>query len=374
MGWTIYVRDANRNRVAEVDDYQRLELALRFSDVSAWTLHIPANTAVATELLKQGAGVEIVKDGTTVLSGPRTRRLRQWSADEDRLELSGPDDTVWLARRLAYPEAPALTTATDAYDVRTGVCETIMRQFVDVNAGPSADSTRRVSGLTLAADGTRGTSVTGRGRFHTLLELFQNLALAGGDLGFRIVQSGTDLEFQVYEPSDKTATVIFSEEFGNLRSFDYFEQAASANFAVVGGGGEGAARTFTTGGDSSSINTWGRIETFVDQRHTTDATELAQARDETLDQESSRTGLRIEPVDTGAVTYLTDYTLGDKVTVVVDGVSIQDVVREVHLTLDVDGEAVAPTVGTPRESDPRVPQFFRQLARLRRDVSNLERR
>lgn len=371
--WTLYVRNSDRTRVAEVDDFQQFEMRLRFNRVGSWVLDVNADLDVAAEFTF-GRGIVAVRDGTTVMSGPITRLERKRDGDVNRLIVSGADDNVWLARGLAYPEAPALTTATDAYDVRTGVASTVMREYVDSNVGPSADSSRKVAGLTLASDPTVGTSVTGRGRFHQLDELLRKLAVDGGDLGFNVLQSGTDLEFDVYEPQDRSSSAIFSLELGNLRGFTYSQDAPEANFLVVGGGGEGVLRTFVTGGDSGSISTHGRVEQFVDQRNSTDVTELRQERDGQLVEKASRSALSIDPVDTDALAYLTGYSLGDKVTVVVDGVPIVDVIREVHIVLDSDGETLEPVVGTPGESDPRSARLFEMFASVRRRVGNLERR
>jgi hypothetical protein len=50
----------------------------------------------------------------------------------------------------------------------------------------------------------------------------------------------------------------------------------------VGGQGEGAARYIAWKGDMDSIIKFGRIETFVDQRNTSDPAELNKAIDEEL--------------------------------------------------------------------------------------------
>lgn len=373
MSWKLRRRRA-LGLEGQIDDFIKLEMVLRFNGVSTWTLDLPADGTDAAVMDFDG-GLVVSRDGQTVMSGPVAARDRVWNAKTNALTLAGVDDTVWLARRLALPDPAGPPYDTQAYDVRTGPAETVMHGFVDYNAGPSAKSERQVPGLILAPDLGRGTSVTGRGRFHPLHELLPRLALAGGDLGFRIVQDGDQLLFEVYEPSDLTGTAKFSEGLGNLAELKYFERAPAGNYAYVAGGGEGTARVIVEGGDSGSIVRYGRHEMFVDQRQTEDVGELTQKRDETLDESAARTGLGITPIDTERLAYGIDYRLGDRVTAIVDGTSIADVLREVHIVLDGDGVTVKPTIGTPGQHDPRrVLNIFDRFDQLNQRVGQLERR
>lgn len=375
--WALYARHASTlERIAEIDDFVALEVVLRFNAAGSWRLEIPAGSPAAAFLtiLDHTDGFEAVRSDGTTISGPLTVVERTWSAGADRLSIEGVTDDIWLRRRLAYPEAPALTTATSEHDVRTGAASAVLRAYVENNAGPSADLTRRVSGLTCDPDPGIGSTITGRARFQPLDELLQGLAVAGGDIGFRIVQVGTALRFQVYEPTDRTASATFSEELGNLRELSYRLKCSDANFVVVAGGGEGTARTFVSGGDEAQIEDHGRIEVFKDRRDTSDATELAQEREQTLDELGLRTALSLTPIDTGGLAFGTDYELGDKISVVIDDTIIQDKVREVRIVLSSDGELVVPAVGTPSERDPRVPEFLRRLFAAESRIQDLERR
>lgn len=370
-----FIRDASQARVAEVDDFTLLDLTLKLNDVGVWTLIVPVGTRAAAALAF-GAGFLLERDGTVIFSGPVGRLERRWSANQDVLEASGPDDTGLLATRLASPQpaGPAGAYATNAYDVRTGVAETVLHAYVNVNAGAGALTPRIIPGLTAAANLGRGSTITGRARFDNLLEFLQGLATAGS-VNFRVIQVGTAVQFQVYVTTDKSATVIFDTELGTLRGFAYSQAAAEANFVTVGGGGEGTARTFIEGGDQPSITTYGRREQFRDRRDTTDTTELTQARDAELAARKDRKELRIEPVDTDAQQYLRDYTLGDRVSVVADGVTISDVLREVRIRLSPEGAAtVTPAIGTPNLGVGQAETLFRNVRAQDTRLRALERR
>jgi hypothetical protein len=373
--YAIYVRNAARARVAQVEDYAALRLALRFNAVGTWHLRVPRDSAAARLLgWESGAGgIIVTRDNAALFSGPMHKLERRWNAREDVIEASGQDDLGWLADRLALPVPGGPPYTFASHDVRTGTCSTVLHAYVNVNAGAGASAQRRVAGLTFAADTGIGATVTGRARFDNLLELLQGLALVGG-IGFRIVQSGTDLEFGCYAPADLTDAVRFSPELGTLEAFQYAQESAEANYIYVGGGGEGTARTFVEGGGALSIATYGRIEAFRDRRDTTDPTELAQTLQEELGEKADRAELRLSPIDTAAMRYGADYGLGDQVTAVIDGVVLTDLIREVQIDLTADrGEVVTPVIGTPGLAVANVPAIFRRQAQTSARVSNLER-
>ncbi len=380
MTWTVYVRDASLQRIGELDDYSTLEMVGRFNDVGAWVLDMDSRAPLAADLSAPGHGIEVVRHTAgvyeQVFSGPMRLRQRTLKSGQSRLTLGGFDDNVWLKRRLAHPQ-PATASPpynSQEHDVRTGVCSMILRQYVDVNVGPGALTPRQVAGLVLGADPVAGGTVTGRARWQVLIDLLRELALADR-LGFRVVPNGTsgEIEFQVYSPTDKSATVTFSRELETLSEASYESAASETNYVVVGGSGEGTARTVLEKPNSDEITTWDRIESFVDRRDTSDATELDQKADETLAEGAGKTNLSLVPIDLPGQQYLTHYSLGDRVTAVIDDEVVQELVREVRINLTPDGPTqTRPTIGTPGASD--VNRMFQRLAAAEKNVRNLERR
>lgn len=374
MTWTLEVRDASLERIHEVTRFSKFSTVLRFNNLSTWELDLPATTAAASALLERGAGIIATRDGETMLSGLVTRRHRVRNKEENRISISGIDDTVWTGRRLAPPVPDGPPYDTDGHDVRTGPAETVMHEFVDVNAGPGAITARRAPGLTLAPDLGRGSVVTGRARFHVLLELLQSLALAGGDLGFRIVQVDDELQFQVYEPTDLSASVVFSLELGNLSGYEQLAEDPEANYYVGAGAGELVDRIFVERGDPASIVNYGRIEAFRDRRDTADTAEITQTLDEELAQNAERMSLSINPSNTRAVAFMDDYRLGDRVSAVIDGEEIIDVIREVAIDLDSKGETVTPTIGSPNLEPNAIFRMFKRIGKAESRIGSLERR
>lgn len=376
--WTLYLRAPDLTRVGIIDDFQQVDAVPRFNDIGTWAVDLDSRVRHALTLTRPGYGIELVRDGVSVMSGDMRFRQRIRDGRRSRILVSGYDDNVWLSRRLAHPEPSTAAPPYSAqdYDVRTGQASTILRQYVDVNAGPSALAVRRVTGLTLAADPLIGTTVTGRARWQRLVLLLQELALKGGGLGFHLRRSGTTRVFTVYQPVDRTTTVRFSTGLGNLAGYEYQAEAPTANYLFCGGGGEGTARTVREGQVPESVVDWGRIEEFRDRRDTTDAGELDQEIAKTLDESAGRTGISITPIETARLRYLTDYTLGDKVTALLDDEPIKELIREVRIKLTPAGpQQTLPEISSPGSPGiAEVMRIFRRLRAMDSRLTNLERR
>ncbi len=138
MTHRVFVRDAALSLVGQLT-YLKLTLVLRFNALSTWTLD--ADEA-SLPVIPVGGGIVVVDDDdNVVLSGPATS-FSETAADDTRSvtrSYAGVDDDIWLTRRLSFPDPAAAAIAQTAVDsdVRTGAAETVMRQFVTVNAGAS---------------------------------------------------------------------------------------------------------------------------------------------------------------------------------------------------------------------------------------------
>ena len=354
--YSIFIRDNNLTRVGQLDEFMSLELNMQFNDVGTWVLDMDRRVPMAGLILRPGYGIEVMRnDDTIVFSGPMTSRVRTRTVNDDKLTVSGVDDNVWLKRRLAHPEPyneypPGGVYGTSVDYLSTKQTSTILREITDANLGPGASSLRELSPiLRFPSDPLLGTTQTIRGRWQNLLTLMQEIALSGGDLGFNITPWAGEFWFNVYKPVDRSGTVQFSIELGNLVGYSYDDKAPELNVVYVGGGGEGLARKIEIRPDWESISEWGgRIEDFQDRRDTTVVAELQQEGTKTLAEGAAKSTLNIEPIDIAGQQYGTHYNLGDIVRVVVDEESITDVVRAVKISLTTAGpQRIIPAIGTP---------------------------
>lgn len=379
---TIEVRDASLARVGQLlpADLVGFEAVLRFNEIGTWKVTIPVGNRMAEYLTQPGAGLVITTEQGTLLSGPTISVVTNQTTEDvvGSYEITGLDDSLLLKERLAYPTPTTadVTAQTSAYDVRTGAAETVMKAYVDANIGPSAPAARKVAALTVEDDLGRGATVTGSARFETLQELLASLADVSG-LGFTIEQVGNELEFQVYQPVDRSGTVRLDLFNGRLSKTEYSFSQPKVTRTIVGGDGDEAARVFVERSSTESLaaeNAWGRrIEVFTDSRSTTDTTELEQAGDEVLAKDGkTQVSVSISPSDNQTMLFGKDWFLGDQVTVVVGSTELSSVVTEVGLLIGSDGVRVGATVGEPRTLDYETQLITRQAAQQAR-ISQLER-
>lgn len=379
---TVEVRNSSLVRVGQLTakDLVGFTAVLRFNKVGSWKVVLPVGHVLAEELKQPGAGLVISNSSGVILSGPTTAVVTNQSTEDvtGTYTITGVDDSVLLSERLAYPTPSTadVTLQTSAYDVRTGVAETVMKQYVDVNIGPGAPSARKIAALTVQATAGLGSSVTAQARFQPLQELFEGLADVAG-LGFTIEQSGSNLQFQVYAPNDRSAYVRLDLDNGRLTKSEYSYSQPKATRAIVGGSGDLTSRTFlerTTSVSLASEVTWGRrIEVFNDQRSTSETAKLQQYGDELLATDGKTLiSVSISPTDDQSMLFGTDWNLGDKVTCVVGTAELIAVVTEIGILVTEEGVRIGATVGEPRTLD-----YETQLLSIQADqasrISKLER-
>lgn len=372
--WTVYTRDQSGDRTGQLDDFQQLDLVLRWNAVGSWVLNCPAST-LARNVGTRG-GIVVQQDSTVVFSGSVEQAQRTITFAADDLQLSGASDDVRLGDELCYPEAPALTTDSSAYDSRSGQISTVMRAYVEANCGVAASSYGRQS-VIVSADPLLGSIVSTTERFSTVLDTCQRLSLMDGvgNIGFRVRDRDLGFpSFEVFQAADRRQSAIFSLDLGTCSLVKFTENRTKVNVAVEAGGGQGTARTFVTVTDSASVDRWRTRRVFKDARDTSDTTILTQRGNAALADGASVQTIEVTPFDSGSMVFGTHWNVGDLVTVVVGTDRIVQMVREVHIKLTPDGAAiVTPTIGTPGAGVSLIPDLFRVMSRTTGRVASLER-
>jgi hypothetical protein len=207
-------------------------------------------------------------------------------------------------------------------------------------------------------------------------ELARRIAEVGGGLGFRTVQVGTTIEFQVYAPPDRSNAVRFGFGLGNLRYISTEVTAPVSTAAIVGGQGTGSDAFMIERVNTVEQTSWGRRETLVSRAGSSPLTELQDDGDETLADNAAKTRVAPSAADSGDQRFGVNYWLGDKVAVeTAPGQQLVDIVRTVHVQAwPTSGEVVSPTVGTQSATaDPvwaeRLRNIDERLGRLERSVT-----
>lgn len=379
---TVEVRDANLNRVGLLMPTDLVDAIFipRLNQVGTWSVRLNPASIMVDTLKTPGAGIVVTGPTGVIISGPmRSAKLEQTTDNsEGTWFIEGTDDTVLLTERLAYPNPTEddVTAQTQAYDVRTGAAETVIKSYIEDNISAVAGTSRAIEYLEVEPDQGRGADVTGQARFDTLQDLLYPLAQTGG-LGYQIVQDGSILEFQVYVPVDRSASVRMDIDNNQLTRTEYTYVLPKATRAIVGGAGEAEDRIFYEGTTSESLvaeTTWGRrIETFVDDRGTKVQEDLSQAAQEFLvDNGKTIVNLSVTPSDDTTMRYGFDWNLGDKVTVVVGDLEAVSVVTEVGVSIGADGVRIGATLGTPNATDFES-RLIQKTVSTEARVSNLEK-
>lgn len=378
MTVTLLITDRNLTLVGDpVSTWTSLDVQGRFNVPMSGSFKAPATPAVMNQL-GSGNRVVVVRDGAVFAAGPIEKPGPynwQVGAGPGEITVNFADDSALIAGRLAYPDPTRAATAqtTTASWTMTDTAENVLRALVNLNAGPGALANRRVPQLALGPVAGVGSTVSTTLRYDPLGDAMRSAALAGGDLGYRTVQVGSQIQFQVYAPADRSANVRFSQALGNLRSLTYDPDAPTATVAVVAGQGEGTARQIREVVNTSGVTDWWRLETFLDQRQTNVVAELDAAGNEALVSTGEQAKLTTVTVDTPTQRYGHEYQLGDRVTVELwPGTQVVDVVRGFHLqATPKDGEQMTAIIGSQEAT--RDPRWLSLGHELYRRVGRLER-
>ncbi|MFD9792346.1 siphovirus ReqiPepy6 Gp37-like family protein [Streptomyces sp. NPDC059070] len=407
--YRVIVRDAQLVPIGMVDDYLSLEMVGKFNEVGTWTLKINAGRPHA-RLFQPGCGIAVYREGVAapIMSGPVQGIQKYWTVDTDSgdgaLFITGADDNMLVASRLAFPDpgqpVDQQTRANDSAADRDAAFA--LQSLIDWNVGSHSRGSRRPYGYA-APDGLAwpydhwGPAVPYTARFDNLREVIKPIAEAG-QLGWRNVYhpDSRSIRLETYRVQDRTSTVRFSPDLGNLKQIVYSQTAPKITRAIVAAQGEGRDRWIRQYLDAQAEAYWGMsAEGFIDARDiplvkgqdgkavlasgteqgTTVATAQAMMdqRGATALAEGQAVGnLQVYPIDTPTCTYGVHWRLGDKITCLVDGTVHQDIVRQVTISDSADGSTITPNIGNQGTDQPT--NVFGEIKALWRRVNQLSTR
>lgn len=375
--FTVDVYDTSMTRLGQALSYVSASVLLKYNDVGHYVLLLRAGTEAAN-LLGADAGRRCVIGyrGATLISGAIDVRRQFDEGHGEFIEVTGVDDTIELERRVAYqdPDGPFPAEGTVfnqsvGYKKYTGNGETVLRNLVNDNAILRLP----VPTLALETNQNRGATVTNLPvRMDTVLDRCQTAATIAG-LGFKVVQVGAALKFQVYAPA--TQPVRLSRALGNLQKWEHVKTGPVATRVIAAGQGEEVLRDYVQKTVTTFEAQWGIRERHADARDVDTDADLDTRSNQYLDENGlPKVGIAAVPIDTPQMTFGVHYKLGDKVVVEFTGGAATDIVRQVELVHDSSGRFTAtPGVGDLRQLDPRGPVMAR-LRDVTARVSKLEQR
>lgn len=242
-----------------------------------------------------------------------------------------------------------LYSANSAQTLKSGPGETVMKEFVEENAGPSASSASRKStawtapifGFTVELDAGRGATWQGARAWQNILDVLNEISVVSS-VDFDVVRTGPrTFEFRTYYPQygqDLSASVLFSSGFGNMTNVVFVQsRTEEVNAVVVLGPGQESSRITLADADTTATvaSPWNTIETVQDARAQPSLSEMQTTAQQALDEGKAQDDFSFTVIQTVTRQYGRhpegEYWFGD-------------IIRAVHESVNVVRKIVGVTI------------------------------
>lgn len=376
--------------VADNSDASSASFTVRLNGIGTGNVTLPVSHKMVPVLLQPGARLRFYYWHNDSLieqmSGPVVATAAGMDARGATITYTAVSDDV-LLKNLAWPVPTAgLASQTLEYDTNTGAVDQQVYTMVSDNLIDRLGLPVRMVHMFFT-----GPTATVKARFHTLAEVVYP-ALEAANRGIKIYQwnpgdpepflltgllSTPCLLVEIYTPADK-GYVTWTPLLG-ITSGTASTTAPTATRVIVGGQGEGTARTFAEHRGTLQ-DEWGPLfvrEVFVDARDATDAATLAQRGAEGLAAGGPSGALTAITTDGEPWLVGNDYNRGDRVRIaaVTGEVISTEPVRSITFTVTgKDGVRVIPQIGDPSSTQDPDEATARILRNLGSRLSALESR
>ena len=253
----VYVLDKNLQPIGLFDTYRSLIWANRYNKVGDCELYVDASVE-NFQLLSMGNYLTRFDSEDSM-----TCRIKKIELDTDAeagnyLIVTGTDSKSMLDQRIVWSMMNA-----------DGNTENFIRSMVNltcINPALPARKMLKPNGNLLIQLG----NLAGFTEVTTEQVTYKNVGEKIRDYcqtnkwGYRCVLSNGALWFQLYAGTDRSGEVIFSDQYENLSSTKYVDDATNmGNVALVAGSGEGSDRSQNVSGYAEGVD---RYEIFVDAK------------------------------------------------------------------------------------------------------------
>ena len=361
-------------QVGLITDWRTLTYTKRVNNVDEYTLVIDGELDVVDDFVLDGQ-IEILRrdiasvppiPSTLDFEGFHRTTVRQTNVDSLSTFTSrgaGYDD---LLRRRSI-----LFRASSAQADKSGVGETVMKAYVDENAGPGATAPPRLfagvnTGFTIEADGGAGTAWEGERSFRPLLSVLREIAEAT-DVDFQVIGTGP-ATFQFTAQArplgiDRSQTgidpatglnsagnppLVFALGFGNMGVPVYsLQRSAEVNAVIVLGQGNATNRVVEERISSAAVSasTWNRVESVQNANQEALIAGLDVFGDAILAKLQAKEDFNFEVIQTEAAKYGRDYFLGDLVTARYKDIERTKQIISVTVSVDQGNETITVELG-----------------------------
>lgn len=337
----IRIYDADMEFQGIIENQRSLLWNREYNGAGSFELHVPV-TDYTIRLLQLG---NLVWKRGAADAGIIEERYIEEDYDNHEIIVSGRFLTAYMDRRLVRPLFNFSGTAEVA--MRTILSNAVAIPHVQLGTLNGFEDT-----------------IEFQASYKKLLSIEEKIAKQV-QYGFRFRPDFTEktITFEIYQGVDRSmaqtdrARVIFSEDFRNLNKATFRENdQVYANVCYVGGKGEGTERTYVTVGDDT-LTGLERREIFLSASDISDEDlttaqyqeKLRQRGLEKLAENTVFTTMECDAIPYGNFEYLTDYDLGDIITIKKDGWDITQNLRLSGVTevFENGTQTITPTFGTP---------------------------
>lgn len=327
-----------------IADYSNFKFTRGWNGIGSFEITISVNSGNAP-LLKEDNIIYISTRRSGLIQGVRINK-----GSGNVITATGIEIKDIIGFRITEPPGGQ---ATDFYTAKK--TEFIAKSIISKNIGATASANRKSAIVAVAGDHAKGTSMDFSTRYKNLQdEVYALLQLDELGLVCDVNATAQIATFDVLKGIDRTAgqdvnnRIIFSLDMGTLLNLDYQKDLAGfKNYAYVGGQGVGAARTIAIAGDTTLIDLT-RREIFIDARDVETTSELAIRGDQKLYECSKVLGIDADINSNGAYKYMTDFDVGDFVTVIAKASAISETTQITTVTETYSGlnvPSIAVTLG-----------------------------
>lgn len=253
----LLIYNSDLDLVSVIDEYTSLIWAKRYFDIGDCELYIPAEPDYL-QYLQIGGYIKRSDDDMVC-------RIDKVELDTDAesgnyLIVTGSDSKHLLDQRIVINTQTA-----------NGNAEVFARSLVINSLGAGADADRQIvdsDGNVIFGLGTLASLpdvISEQVSYKNVGEKIREYCRRFG-WGYRVILDSGILKFELFSGSDKTAQVIFSDEYDNLSASQYIrDETNMGNTALVAGEGQGAGRSRVL---SQTVSAAGinRYEIYVDAR------------------------------------------------------------------------------------------------------------
>lgn len=332
----LYIFDTGREMLGVIEAYEYLRWTRRYSKCGGFELQAVA-TSDNISLLQIGRILWKSDDEEAGI----IEYVELTMQEQESITVSGRFATSLLARRIVW-----------GTEILFGDLSACTAQLLNNHLIAPADSSRAIAGISFTAEAL-GIPVSAQTSYKNLMDSITDLCEAA-DAGVKTVFDPAAQLFTVRLYLGAASQAVFSKEYENIIE-QVFSQSISdyANTALVGGEGEGSARTFVTTGGGAGLD---RYEIFVDAKDLrsedfpdsyTDA--LVFRGNAKLAERAMAKAFDVTVNQYGNLKYKTDFDLGDRIQAISKkwGVSMTARITEIEESYDRDGMSLGVTFGKP---------------------------